>query len=163
MNESPASPAFPSPEHDHELCIASSMQRARDTFTKKRMRLTPLRERVLEVILASHKPIGAYEVAHRLATQGARVAPVSVYRVIDTLLVTGLVRKLQSQNAFFASHGWHQARPKQLVLVCKACGSVAETDGERVFSAINSSARLSGFVSEDAVVELFGLCSNCAD
>lgn len=161
MTETPGNP-FPAPEHDHHRCVDDAMQRAREAFTKKSMKLTPLRERVLAEILASHKPIGAYDVVHRLATNGPRVAPVSVYRALDALLATGLVRRLKSQNAFFASHGWHQARPRQFALVCRACGLVAEADGERIFSAITSAARTSGFVSQDAVLEVFGLCANCA-
>jgi Fur family zinc uptake transcriptional regulator len=139
------------------------MERAREAFAKKGMKLTPLRERVLAEILASHKPVRAYDVVDRLAGDGPRVAPISVYRVIDALLAAGLIRRLRSQNAFFASHGWHQARPRQLALVCQACGLVAEADGERVFSALSGATRGSAFVLHDAVVEVFGLCANCSE
>jgi Fur family transcriptional regulator, zinc uptake regulator len=161
MTETPGSP-FPGPEHDHRRCVDEAMGRARETFAKKGMKLTPLRERMLAEILTSHKPVGAYELVHRLTTAGSRVTPISVYRVIDALLAAGLVRRLKSQNAFFASHGWHQARPRQFPLLCKVCGLVAEADGERIFSAIVSAARVSGFLPEDAVIEVFGLCGNCA-
>ena len=161
MTDAPAS-SFPGPEHDHGRCVEEAMGRARETFAKKGMKLTPLRERVLAEILASHKPVGAYDVVHRLTAAGARVTPISVYRVIDALLATGLVRRLKSQNAFFASHGWHQARPRQFALQCKACGQVAEADGERIYVAITNAARVSGFLPEDAVIEVLGLCANCS-
>jgi Fur family zinc uptake transcriptional regulator len=161
MTDVSANP-FPAPEHDHRRCIDEAMGRARETFKQKGMRLTPQRERVLAEILASHKPVGAYEILRRLTANGSRVSPISVYRAIDAFVAAGVVRRLESQNAFFASHGWHQARPRQLALVCKACGLAAETDGERAFSAITTAAGNLGFLMETAVVEIFGLCADCA-
>src|SRR3990172_1616851 len=136
MTLSTAARAFPAPEHDHDICLDEAMARARKAFEDKGLRLTPLRQSVFrEIAAASHKAIGAYEVLERLAKRGERLAPISVYRAIDTLGAAGIVHRFESRNAFFACHAGHEER--QLVLACEQCGALAEVDGSKVFAAID--------------------------
>ena len=158
------SKVFPAPGHDHEACLDQAMTRARAAFAAKGLRLTPLREQVFQAIAAaSHRAIGAYEVLDRLAKEGERLAPISVYRAIDALVAAGIVHRFESRNAFFACHAGHQQR--QLVLACERCSSVAEADGASVFAAIDEVAEAASFTpssAKGAVVEVWGLCGNCA-
>jgi Fur family zinc uptake transcriptional regulator len=158
------SKAFPAPEHDHEQCLDAAMVRARAAFVAKGLRLTPLREAVFQVIAAApHRAIGAYEVLDRMARRGERLAPISVYRAIDALVAAGIVHRFESRNAYFACHAGHDER--QLVLACEDCGSVAEVDGAPVFAAIDRVAEGAAFAASSArgaVVEVWGLCGNCA-
>ena len=62
------------------------------------MRLTPLREAVLRVLLSSHQALGAYDIIEKLQVNGRRLAPISVYRIIDVLLEAGLAHRLESQQ-----------------------------------------------------------------
>ena len=165
MNHPIPSAAFPTPEHNHDHCLDEAMVRARKAFEAKGLRLTPLREAVFqEIAAASHQAIGAYEVLERMANRGERLAPISVYRAIDALVAAGIVHRFESRNAFFACHAGHQER--QLVLACDRCGSVAEVDGASVFAAIDRVAEGASFSASSpkgAVVEVWGLCANCAD
>ena len=52
-------------------------------------RLTPIRRQVLEALLSTHRPLGAYELIDRLAEWGGRPAPITVYRALDFLLGAG--------------------------------------------------------------------------
>lgn len=164
MTQSAAAGAFPAPEHDHDRCLEDAMVRARKAFDEKGLRLTPLREAVFQQIAASHRAVGAYEVLEKLATaRGDRLAPISVYRAIDALVAAGLVHRFESRNAFFACHAGHDQR--QLVLACERCATVAEVDGAGVFAAIDKTASAAAFSAESkkgAVVEVWGLCANCA-
>jgi Fur family zinc uptake transcriptional regulator len=158
------SKAFPAPGHNHERCLDEAMARARAAFAARGLRLTPLREAVFQVIAANaHRAIGAYEVLDRMARRGERLAPISVYRAIDALVAAGIVHRFESRNAFFACHAGHEQR--QLVLACEQCGSIAEVDGVPVFLAIDSVADAAAFSAspaKGAVVEVWGLCANCA-
>jgi Fur family zinc uptake transcriptional regulator len=140
------------------------MVRARKAFDDKGLRLTPLRQAVFqEIAAASHRAIGAYEVLDRLAARGERLAPISVYRAIDALVAAGIVHRFESRNAFFACHAGHEQR--QLVLACEQCGSIAEVDGAKVFTAIDRTADAASFSASSArgpVVEVWGLCGNCS-
>ena len=112
------------------------MERAREAFKSKGLKLTPLRQSVFQEIAGSHRAIGAYEVLDKLAAKGERLAPISVYRAIDALVTAGLVHRFESRNAFFACHAGHEMR--QLILACETCGRVAEVDGDKVFAAIDT-------------------------
>src|SRR3954451_11534238 len=47
-------------------------------------RLTPIRRAVLEALYATHRPLGAYDIADTLATAGTRrLAPITIYRALD--------------------------------------------------------------------------------
>jgi Fur family transcriptional regulator, zinc uptake regulator len=161
MTHVAASKAFPTPGHDHDHCLSEAMDRAREVFEAKGLRLTPLRRSVFQEIAASHRAVGAYEVLDRLARRGERVAPISVYRAIDALLAAGIVHRLESRNAFFACHAEHDTRQHQLVLACEICGLIAEIDGTKAFGVIDKTAQSARFSVRGAVVEVWGLCANC--
>jgi Fur family zinc uptake transcriptional regulator len=160
MTHAVASSAFPAPEHDHDLCLEEAMERAREAFRRRGLKLTPLRQSVFREIAASHKAIGAYEVLDRFAARGERLAPISVYRAIEALVAAGMVHRFESRNAYFACQAGHEMR--RLVLACEACGRVAEVDGGRAFAAIDKSAGAAAFTAHAAVIEVWGLCANCA-
>jgi Fur family zinc uptake transcriptional regulator len=71
------------------------------------------------------------------------------------------VHRFESRNAFFACHAGHATR-RQLVLACESCRTVAEIDGDGVFQAIDTAADAAAFSAKEAVVEVWGLCANCA-
>ena len=64
------STVLPAPDHDHDRCSADALAHAEALCAKRGERLTPIRRHVLEVLLASHKPLGAYEIIDRAG--GAR-------------------------------------------------------------------------------------------
>ena len=125
------------------------------------MKLTTLRQRVLAEIAASHQALGAYDILERLSGKGPRLAPISVYRAIEALAGAGLVHRLESRNAFFACHASHAPDRDQIILVCEACGRVAEVAGERVFAALGDAVAAVGFVPRRTVAEVAGRCAAC--
>src|SRR5262245_38021765 len=77
---------FPSRDHDHGRCSSDALKRAEELCEERAQKLTPTRRQVLEVLLSSHKPLGAYEIIDRAAKDGTRHAPVTVYRALDFLI-----------------------------------------------------------------------------
>ncbi len=152
---------FPQPQHDHATCVEQAVIRARDICAEKSVRLTPLRESVLRVLLSSHRALGAYDIIETLQSDGRRLAPISVYRIIDVLLETGLVHRLESRNAFFACLSEHDDAHSMLVLVCEGCCRVAEAEAPDAWRAIKSMTQSSGFSVTDTVLEIEGICADC--
>src|SRR5712675_240703 len=74
---------FPAPDHDHARCSADAMAHAEALCVKRGERLTAMRRHVLEVLSASHKPLGAYEIIDLVAARGPRPAPITIYRALD--------------------------------------------------------------------------------
>ena len=162
MHDSHTHAAFPLPGHDHADCVTGLVARAAAAFDRCGLRLTPLRQRVLEEVAGVHCPIGAYDIVERLTAKGRRVAPISIYRALDALQEAGLIHRLESRNAFFACHTAHEPRHRQLVLVCEVCGAVAEVAGEAAFASIDRAALASRFEPRATLVEVMGRCGHCA-
>lgn len=162
MHEHATEHGFPDPAHDHVSCVHDVLRRAEEAFAKIGMRMTPLRRRVLEKIAGSHAAIGAYDLLEKLAKPGERrLAPISVYRALDSLVEAGLVHRLESRNAFFACHAPHAGDRRRVVLACTKCGAVAEMAGDEVFSILGDIAGGAGFSPERVMVEVMGACSRC--
>jgi Fur family zinc uptake transcriptional regulator len=150
------------PGHDHGPCLAEVIERAEVAFRDQGLRLTELRRLVLEEVASSHKAIGAYDVLERLfAKEGRRLAPISVYRALDTLVAAGVVHRLESRNAYFACHVAHAANRRQIVFACEQCGAVAEVSEARVFDGIAEAADTLGFRMAQVLVEVSGACVAC--
>lgn len=163
MTLKPARPGFPEPDHDHQPCLADTVARAEAVFESRGLRLTPLRRSVLEEVAGSHTAVGAYDVLDRLARKGGRrLAPISVYRALESLVEAGLVHRLESRNAFFACHAAHVADRRQIVLACERCGTVAEVAAPGVFEGLQAAAGDVGFTPVRALVEVIGNCGRCA-
>ena len=73
-------PVFPAPDHDHDQCSTDAMAVAEALCAERGQRLTPIRRKVLGTLLASHKPLGAYEIIDQLAPRGPRPAPITADR-----------------------------------------------------------------------------------
>lgn len=162
MPSTPATAGFASPGHDHGPCLTDVVERAKAAFDREGLRLTPLRRHVLEEIAQSHRAVGAYEVLENLARKGGRrLAPISVYRAIDSLVAAGVVHRLESRNAFFACHAHHGGDRRQIILACEQCGAVAEVTEKAVFQGIAGAAKAASFEMRRALVEVMGVCGGC--
>ena len=161
MSRHSVSDAFPKPDHNHVTCQSAFLERAARLFEAKGMKMTGLRQRVLEEIASSHQALGAYDILERLATKGPRLAPISVYRAIEALHEVGLVHRLESRNAFFACHGTHDPERDQLILACERCGRVAEIEGAQVFAALGRAIEGAKFKARRTVTEVSGTCATC--
>ena len=82
-------PVFPAPDHDHVRCAADALTHAEGVCRARRQNLTPIRRHVLQALLATHRPLGAYEIIESLARKATRPAPITVYRALDFLIENG--------------------------------------------------------------------------
>jgi Fur family zinc uptake transcriptional regulator len=153
--------AFPAPDHDHGRCASAAIAHAETLCAARHERLTPMRRRVLEALLASHAPLGAYELIDRLSARGARVAPITVYRALDFLRGQGLVHRIESRNAFIACVNNHASGDPVVFLICESCGAVGEAASAAVADTIKSASRAAGFSPKTPVIEIPGICAHC--
>jgi Fur family zinc uptake transcriptional regulator len=65
-------PAFPAPDHDHGRCTADGIAHAEQTCAARALKFTPIRRQVLQALLASHRPLGAYEIIDSLGRRRSR-------------------------------------------------------------------------------------------
>ena len=63
--------------------------------------MTALRRRILELLWASGRPTGAYELIEAVTRRDSRpVGPPTVYRALEFLMLQGLVSRIESLNAY---------------------------------------------------------------
>jgi len=151
---------FPAPDHDHGRCASAAIAHAEVLCAARAQRLTPMRRHVLEALLDSHRPLGAYEIIERLARQG-RPAPITVYRALDFLRDNGLVHRIESRNAFVACVHAHAAGDLVVFLLCDQCGTVGESSSAEVALKLRAAAHSAGFTPKSPVIEISGVCSHC--
>jgi Fur family zinc uptake transcriptional regulator len=158
---STAKAIFPKPGHDHAHCESAGLAHAEAICAARKERLTPIRRSVLEALLASHAPLGAYELIDRLAEAGGRPAPITIYRALDFLREQGLVHRIESQNAFIACVHNHDSGDPVVFLICEKCGAVGEAASAQVAETIKTASRAAGFTPRTPVIEIFGICNHC--
>lgn len=151
---------FPAPDHDHKTCANAAIAHAEELCAVRAQRLTPICRQVLETLLTSHKPLGAYEIMAQLAEAG-RPAPITVYRALEFLRENGLVHRIESCNAFVACVHPHNGKDPVVFLICERCGAVGEAPGGAVAEALRTSARAAGFMPKSPVIEIAGVCAHC--
>jgi len=141
--------------------LAEAMKRSERLCAERGVRLTKRRRAVLELLCASPTPLSAYELLDRMRTGSRRPAPPTVYRALDFLLEHGLVHKIESLHAYVGCTHPDHPHASQF-LICADCGEVEELDSEAVVQSLLSAAKTTGFETKRGVVELWGLCAECA-
>ena len=146
--------------HDHSACADAAMARATDLAAARGLRLTPVRRRVLEILLEHHRALGAYDVLERLAAEGLGKQPPVAYRALEFLVENGLAHRIQRLNAFTACmHPGESHAPA--FLICRTCHMVAEAEASAARASLEAEAARAGFQVERSTIEALGLCPNC--
>ncbi len=125
-------------------------------------RLTPARLAAYAELLASKRPVSAYQLIALLEErQHRKIAPLTVYRHLDFLMRVGLVHRLESTQSYLPCEHPDHAHESQYLL-CSSCGRADEVESKPLESLLRKTADQRGFHPESSVVEIRGLCGDCA-
>jgi len=136
------------------------LENAQRACAAQGLRLTKIRQQVLEIVWASHNPIGAYDVLQKLQESGHKPAPPTAYRALDFLVSANLIHRIESLNSYIGcpiADTNHQCQ----FFICKDCGHIAEVNSQAVAAALSDEAKGLGFISQQPVIEVHGVCKNC--
>lgn len=146
--------------HDHHACIADCVAAVETSCKDAGLQLTPVRRRVLQILLTEHRAMGAYEILDRLREDGQNAQPPVAYRALDFLVGNGFAHRVERLNAFIAcSHPAEIHSPA--FLICRVCDSIAETHAAPSRGTLGKAAEKAGFRVERTVLEIEGVCPNC--
>ena len=133
---------------------------AEELVTAKGQKLTPIRRKVLHLLLESEEPAKAYDLLANLDGEGAAKPP-TVYRALDFLQEMGLAHKIESLNAYVAcGHANHEH--SAVFLICQTCGGAEELHAVETSEALSKETNSAGFAIQNAVIEARGICRKCA-
>ena len=122
--------------------------------------LTPLRRRVLELLLDHEGPAKAYDLLADLGNDHGPAKPPTVYRALDFLVRLGLAHRIESMNAFVACDIGACAR-STIFLICEKCGGAEEFDAGHALVDLTEAASRDGFAIRRTMIEASGICSQC--
>lgn len=145
--------------HDHRHCVSSAVAAVASECANAGIRLTPVRRRVLELLLEQHRAMGAYDILDILRQEGLGSQPPVAYRALEFLVSHGFAHRIERLNAFVACVCPDRDHAPAF-LICTGCSAVAEADQS---NPLERAARETGFEIEAAVVEATGLCPTCAE
>ncbi|MCH1881542.1 transcriptional repressor [Agrococcus sp. ARC_14] len=122
-------------------------------------RTTRQREAVREALSASDEFVSAQSLHQSLRTGGSTVGLATVYRALAALAEDGEADALQAggevlYRACTPTHHHH--------LICRSCGRTVELEAAAVERWARQVAAQHGFVEPEHVVDIFGLCAECA-
>ena len=136
--------------------------KAKEAFEAAGEQWTQMREAVFLELARHHGPTSAYQIADDLSkARGKRVAPNSIYRILDLFVDKSLAVKIESANAFLFNS--HPGEDHDCVfLVCDACGSASHVDSEEMGRSLRAIADSQNFRPDRPVLEIRGICAQCS-
>ncbi len=139
-----------------ELALA-----ARAVLDKAGERWTDMRAVVYAVLTEFTTPASAYDIADKVSQRrGKRIAPNSIYRILDLFVANNLAKRVEVANAFVVNS--HPGCVHDCIfLICDECGEVTHLDNDIVAAQVRGAAEIAGFSPARPIMELTGLCANC--
>ena len=123
-------------------------------------RLTDPRKYVLEIILATETPLGAYDVLEKLGDKLDNPKPPTAYRAIEFLLEHGFIHRIESLNAYVACESDHSHEGSQF-MICDDCGKVIETHFCHLPDSFQKRLAEENFAATHWNLEIHGRCAAC--
>ncbi|MEZ5994906.1 MAG: transcriptional repressor [Hyphomonadaceae bacterium] len=146
---------MPTMHHDHAAQISEAEKRCAEASET----LTPLRRRVLELLMDQHGPAKAYDLLP-LVDPSKQTKPPTIYRALDFLVRMGLAHRIESLNAFVACGVGACAR-STIFLICERCGGAEEFDAGHALVDLSEAAKRDGFAIHRTMIEASGVCAAC--
>lgn len=136
------------------------LERFRRWLRDQRLPVTRPRDMIAELVIGSEGHESAGTIAAQLKARGERVGTATIYRTLDLLVQSGIVRANEFGEGFrrferSAGKEHHEH------IVCTRCGRVVEFANERLERMLPVVADEHGFRHERHRVEIFGTCREC--
>lgn len=139
-----------------------SLKEFRGTLQDRGYRVTRSRVAVARALLEAGDWLTPEEIHQRAQAHHERLGLVTVYRTLGLLTELGFVRRIHLEDGCHGyaraelAHGHH--------LVCRGCQQVVEFPGsEDLDGLMRRVSRRTGFVIEDHMLELLGVCPACQE
>ena len=139
---------------------AALLERFRRFLRDHGQPVTRPRDRVAEVVLGSEDHLSVDQIHRALRDQGEAVGLATIYRTLDLLAKSGLVRAHDFGQGF-RRYEPMPARTHHHHLVCVRCDKVEEFGHERLERILPIIADEHGFQPERHRLEIYGVCREC--
>ncbi len=119
--------------------------------------VTAPRLAVYRALIGRERPVSAADIYDLLRTGGLRLGLTSVYRVLQSLTVTGIVHVFPGDEQRFRTCD----PTPHAHLVCEVCGRVIERPADAVRRWLTLATREADFVPNVQRSDVYGRCGRC--
>jgi Fur family ferric uptake transcriptional regulator len=139
---------------------AALLERFRRHLREHHQPVTRQRDLVAQIVFVSEDHLSVEGIRRELRQHGERVGTATVYRTLDLLVESGLVRAQDFGEGFkryepMPAHADHEH------LICERCGRVVEFSNERLERMLPVLADEHGFQHQRHRLEIYGVCREC--
>ncbi len=139
---------------------AALLERFRRYLRDHRQPVTRQRDLIAQIVFLSDDHPSVDAIIRRLRERGEAVGTATVYRTLELLVESGLVRAHDFGEGFRR----YEPMPAQTHhehLICERCGSVVEFQNERLERMLPIIADEHAFQHSRHRVEIYGVCRDC--
>ena len=129
-------------------------------LSRKGLKLTPERKKILNGIFSSHKHFDTETLYEALRSKGENISRATIYRTLPLLLESGLVReavrykdRVSYEHVF--GHGNHGH------MICVKCGRVIEFQDDGIEKLRDSISQKHNFKPKEHRFSIRGYCNKC--
>ena len=137
---------------------ARLLDRFRRHLRDRRLPVTRQRLAVAGAVFAAEDHPSVLELSRRLKGGGEVVGTATLYRTLQLLVATGLVRERDFGEGYSR---YEPAVEGHDHLICQRCGAVVEFSGDRVERMLRVTADEHRFLYRRHHLEVHGLCQTC--
>ena len=141
------------------------IEKAHGLCALKGQKLTPIRHKILSLLLQANRPLTAYELLDLYREgQTSGTQPPTIYRALAFLEQAGLIHRLASTRQYVACDHLGAEHPAGFAqfFICDACGHLHETLlSDAIWQAIETQAKQHHFQVKQPNLEIHGLCEKC--
>ena len=139
---------------------AALLQRFRHHLQDHRLPLTRQRDRIATIIFQSEAHLSVADIQGVLAGNDLQASTATVYRTLELLVESGLVRAHDFGEGFKRYEAM-TAQQGHEHLICVRCGTVVEFTNEHLERMLPMISDEYTFLHHRHHVEIYGLCRDC--
>jgi len=137
-------------------------ERFRRWLRERHLPVTRQRDLVAQAVFSGGQHLSVDAIQRHLRDQGHKIGLATIYRSLDVLVDSGLVRQHDFGEGFKRWEARQQGA-QHGHLICARCSGVTEFSTERFERALPLVADEHGFLPQRHRVEIHGLCRACRD
>ncbi len=140
--------------------IQARLAVARVQCEQRGTRFTPMRARLLELLLHQNRFVTAYELLDSILETHPRANPATVYRALSFLMANGLAQRLATVNGYVARTGV-TGNDYRVFAICAGCSRVWELEANGVKDLLAAAVARGGYTLDDGAPEIRVVCQDC--
>lgn len=138
----------------------TAIEKFREYLRSRNLPVTEQRARVAQVLFSTHKHVSVEEILDRLEADGVLIGKATVYRTLDLLMESGLVREHDFGEGF-KRYEYLAGPADHEHLICESCGKLIEFTSAEIDELQRELARAHNFKPRYHRLEVYGLCEDC--